>query len=197
MIRDVSNWFNEHYHELKQLNPGMPILLRTGQNCMPAVTTELDFTTHDLLQFMIQNSLFRDSNGTVSESRVEAAKAYLDTDYTSLQRLRWSSPGYDPGQPFADRSAMTSAQASDLSSYFAIKDAMEEQMKVIQSGPDEEFRKAENALLQCQRVDLWCAGENEVEAAVKHLSLLGQKFNSLEVDMPTFIEEYYPGARDL
>jgi hypothetical protein len=48
-----------------------------------------------------------------------------------------------------------------------------------------------------QRVDLWCAGPKEVEAAVQHLVKLGQLFNNREPDYPEFITEFYPGAEDL
>ena len=200
-IRYFRNWFKNNYHELKQLNPSMPILLRTSENCMPAVTTELDFTMDDLLKFMIQNQAFIDTNGTISEARVEAAKAYLKTDWLELKRQRWASPGIDPEKPFLDhewRSELSAEQKSDLDTYFTLKDAMEEQIAVVKSGPNEEFRKAENAVLQLQRIDLWCAGEAEVEGAVKHLLKLGQKFNSLEVDnYPDFITEYQPGEKEL
>eukprot|EP00816_Leptocylindrus_hargravesii_P001576 CAMPEP_0196802462 /NCGR_PEP_ID=MMETSP1362-20130617/2072_1 /TAXON_ID=163516 /ORGANISM="Leptocylindrus danicus, Strain CCMP1856" /LENGTH=225 /DNA_ID=CAMNT_0042173765 /DNA_START=34 /DNA_END=711 /DNA_ORIENTATION=+ len=200
--RGVFTWFNDNYHELKQLNPAMPILLRTGDNCMPAITTELDFSQNDLLTFMIQKQLFRDENGTVSEARMEAAKAYLQTDWHELQRQRWASPGFDPMRPFIDEEEpdwrYTNAErAKDLEAYFVLKDAVDEQIATFSSGPNDEYKKAENALLMCQRVDLWGAGPSEVEAAVKHLSRLGQKFNSLETDFPDFITEYYPGAEEL
>ena len=169
---------------------------------MPAVTTDLDFTTDDLLKFMIQKNLFHDSQ-TISEARVEAAKAYLNTDWEALQRERWASPGFDPEKPFRSdeepdwRHTLPPDRTADLATYFTLKDALDEQVSVIRSGPNDEYRKAENALMQCQRVDLWCAGTKEVEAAVKHLNQLGQAFNSLETDFPDFISEYYPGVKEL
>lgn len=183
------------------LNPTLPLMLRTTENCMPAVTTELDFTIDDLLRFMIQTKRFRDENGTVSEARVEAAKAYLATDWALLRRERWSSPGFDPEKPFLNETQPDWREnpkiAHDLQLYLTLKDAVDEQMEVIKSGPNDEYTRAENALLMCQRVDLWCAGPKEVESAVQHLLKLGQKFNDLEPDLPEYIEEFYPGAADL
>ena len=168
---------------------------------MPAVTTELEWTVQDLLRFMIQTGRFRDANGTVSEARVEAAKAYLATDWDKLAVERWRSPGFDPEMPHLEEDNpewKDNAQIkSDLEVYFGMKNAMEEQMKVIKSGPNDEYTRAENALLMCQRVDLWCAGPAEVERAVQHLYKLGRKLNEREVDFPTFIDEFYPGVDDL
>lgn len=168
---------------------------------MPAVTTELDFTVQDLLKFMIQTGRFRDSNGTISEARVEAAKVYLQTDWATLRRERWACPGFDPEHPLLSEEdpdwRSDSAKTSALSKYLAVKDVADEAQRMFQSGPDEEYTRAENALLMCQRVDLWCAGSAEVEAAVKHLLLLGQHFNQLEPDYPEHITEFYPGAADL
>jgi hypothetical protein len=46
-------------------------------------------------------------------------------------------------------------------------------------------------------VDLWCAGEAEVEAALKHLLNLGKECNDLVPDNPEYVTEFYPGASDL
>lgn len=198
---NISKWYTDNYAELKQLNPSMPLLLRTTPNAMPAVTTELSFTVDDLLRYMIQTNKFQDANGTISEARVEAAKAFLKTDWATISKERWSSPGFDPAKPLLDKTQPDWRDdpkiASDLELYLTLKDAADEQMEFIKSGPDDEFRKSQNALLMCQRVDLWCAGETEVEEAVKHLLNLGKTFNKLEPDMPDFITEFYPGVGDL
>ena len=78
-------------------------MARTVENAMPAVTTELDWTVQDLLRFMIQTGRFRDSNGTISEARVEAAKAYLATDWDKMAIERWKAPGFDPERPFLEQ----------------------------------------------------------------------------------------------
>lgn len=193
-------FYTENYVELKRLNPTMPLLLRTTHNAMPAITTEITFTTDDLLRYMIDTNKFVDENGTVSEARVEAAKAYLKTDWVTLRRERWSSPGFDPERPLLERSnpgwRNDPKISKDLELFLELKDAVEEQLHVIKSGPNDEYTKAENSLLMCQRVDLWCAGKTEVEAAVKHLLNLGRRFNDLEPDFPEYITEFYPGAGD-
>lgn len=196
-----SGWFKKNYTDLKALNPQLDLLLRTSDNAMPAVTTELTFTLQDQLRFMIQDGRFKDENETISEARVEAAKAYLNTDWQTIRNERWASPGFDPCRPYLEESHPNWRDdpkiASDLKTYLALKDAADEQLAVIKSGPNDEFKRAQNALLMCQRVDLWCAGEAEVEAAVKHLAKLGKRFNSLEPDLPEYISEYYPGSDDL
>jgi hypothetical protein len=178
----------------------MPLMLRTGENSFPAVTTELDFSTNDLIQFMLQTDKFRNSV-TLADDRIEAAKAYLKTDWATIRRERWSSPGFDPQKPFLNEERpewKDDVQInSDLALFLELKGAADEQLAVIQSGPDKEFERAENSLLMCQRVDLWCAGEAEVERAVQHLFMLGKRFNALEPDFPEFINEYYPGAGDM
>jgi len=178
----------------------MDIMIRTSENAFPAVTTELDFNTDDLLKFMIQTGKFCDSNGNIAEDRVEAAKAYIKTDWAALRRERWSSPGFDPEHPFVNEEnpdwRSDPQISSDLQLYMELKDAADEQMEVIKSGPNDEYTRAENALLMCQRVDLWCAGEKEVEHAVQHLYLLGRRFNKVETEIPNFITDFYPGAAD-
>lgn len=168
---------------------------------MPAVTTELSFTINDLLRYMIQTEKFKDANGTVSEARVEAAKAYLQTDWKTISKERWNSPGFDPARPGLEKVHPRWREdpkiTQDLEVYLSLKDAADEQIEIVKGGSDDEFLKAKNALLMCQRVDLWCAGESEVEEAVKHLVNLGKNFNKLEPDMPDFITEFYPGAADL
>jgi len=84
----------------------------------------------------------------------------------------------------------------DLKLYSELKGAVDEQMEVIAGGPNEEYTRAENSLLMCQRVDLWCAGEKEVESAVKHLYMLGKRFNGAEEEEKEFVTEFYPGASD-
>merc|ERR1719401_41518 len=179
----------------------MPLLMRTGENTLPAVTTELDFTTDDLLRFMLETNRFVDENGTISEERREAAIAYLNTNWPLLRRERWSSPGFDPENPFLETENPNWFEdpkiTKDLKLYLSLKNAMEEQTRIFMSGPNKEYERANNALILCQRVDLWSAGPKEVEAAVIHLSKLGDKFNSLVPDFPEFISEYYAGAPDL
>ena len=196
------SWYEKNYYQLKSLNPNLKLLLRTTEEANPAITTELDFTTDDLLRYMLQTSKFTNpSNGTPAHDRIEAAYAYLQTDWVTLRRERWSSPGFDPDRPFLDEQdpdwRSDPKIASDLKLYLELRDAKDEQMRVIRSGPDDEYTKAENSLLMCQRVDLWCAGESEVEAAVKHLYSLGRRFNCVQPDVPKYIEEFYPGAVDL
>jgi len=179
----------------------MPLIIRTVDNAMPAVTTELEWTGQDLLKFMIQEGKFRDANGTVSEARVEAAKAYMKTDWEKLIVERFQIPGFDPEKPFLDDEKPGWREDPEiqngLANYFSMKGAMEEQMNVFKSGPNDEYTRAENALLMCQRVDLWCAGPKEVERAVVHLYKLGRVLNKREVDYPLFISEFHPGADDI
>ena len=69
-------------------------------------------------------------------------------------------------------------------------------MIVMMSGPNKEWDRSQNSLLMMQRVDLWCAGEAEVERALQHLMALGKRVNEYEPDFPDYIEEYFPGAPD-
>lgn len=174
--------------------------MRTGENSFPAVTTEIEFQTDDLIRYMLQSKKFRNSNGTIATDRVEAAEAYLKTDWPMIRRERWSSEGFDPQKPFVDEDHPDWREdakiKSDLALFLELKDAADEQLDIIKSGPDKEYERAENALIMCQRVDLWCAGPAEVERAVQHLLMLGKRFNSLEPDFPDYINEYYPGAGD-
>ena len=194
-------WYTQNYDELKLLNPNFPLLMRTTHNAMPAVTTELEWTVQDLLRFMIQTGRFRDPNGTISEARVEAAKAYLATDWELFQKERFSSPGFDPEQPYLDDDKPEWKEdtkiTKDLELYLTMKANMNEQLEVIKSGPNDEYTRAENALLMCQRVDLWCAGPKEVEQAVIHLYKLGKKLNDREFDFPDFITDFTPGSEGL
>ena len=168
---------------------------------MPAVTTQLDWTVEDLLRFMIQTGRFRDANGTISEARVEAAQAYLMNDWDKMTEERFKSPGFDPERPNLDEEEPEWREngqiQSDLAVYLGMKDEVKKQLEVIKSGPNNEYTRAENALLMCQRVDLWCAGPKEVERAVQHLYKLGRKLNEREVDYPSFITNFYPGADDM
>ena len=197
-----SGWYSKNYEELKQLNPTMPLLLRCADNAMPAITTELDFTTEHLLKYMLQHDKFK------SEARADAAKKYLGylndpALKREYERERWNSPGFDPWQPFLEDERpdwkSDPKLSKDLSRYLEIHGELERTWNTIQGGstPDEEFTRGENALLMCQRVDLWCAGEAEVEAAMKHLLNLGKECNDLEQDKPEYVTEFYPGVEDL
>lgn len=179
----------------------MPLLIRTVDNAMPAVTTELEWTVDHLLKFMIQDGKFRDANGTVSQARLEAAQDFLKTDWEKMIVERFQIPGFDPEKPFLDEDKPGWKDDPEvqnrLAGYFAMKDAMEEQMGIFKGGPNDEYTRAENALLMCQRVDLWCAGPKEVERAVVHLYKLGRALNEREVDYPLFISEFTPGSDDI
>eukprot|EP00526_Cylindrotheca_closterium_P018985 CAMPEP_0113607640 /NCGR_PEP_ID=MMETSP0017_2-20120614/3492_1 /TAXON_ID=2856 /ORGANISM="Cylindrotheca closterium" /LENGTH=224 /DNA_ID=CAMNT_0000516257 /DNA_START=76 /DNA_END=750 /DNA_ORIENTATION=+ /assembly_acc=CAM_ASM_000147 len=197
----VRNWYLANYDELKHLNPNLPLLLRTADNAMPAVTTELDWTMDHLLRFMIQSGRFRNSNGTIADDRMEAAKAYLETDWDTFAASRLAHPGFDPERPNIDAVHPNWKEdaeiTSNLSTYLSMKEDMDAQMAVIQSGPDQEYTRSVNALLMAQRVDLWCAGEKEVELAVQHLYKLGRLLNERETFFPTFVKDFYPGAEDI
>jgi len=67
----------------------LPLQIRTTENAMPAVTTELSFTNFDVVRFMLQTGKFVDGNGSISASRVEAATEYLKTDWPAIRRERW------------------------------------------------------------------------------------------------------------
>lgn len=168
---------------------------------MPAVTTELEWTIDHLLQFMLQTGRFRNANGTIAEDRVEAAKAYMATDWDKFFASRLARPGFDPLRPNIDEVHPGWQEdpeiASDLSTFLAMKVDMDEQMTLIKGGPDKEYTRAVNALLMAQRVDLWCAGEKEVELAVQHLYKLGKLLNERETFFPTFIKDFYPGVEDI
>ena len=133
-------------------------MMRTGENSFPAVTTEIDFETDDLLRYMLQTNRFRNTNGAITSDRVEAAEAYLNTDRSTIRRERWSSPGFDPLMPLVDEEhpdwREDSRIKSDLALFLELKDASDEQKKIIQSGPEKEYERAENVLIMCQRVDL-------------------------------------------
>lgn len=166
---------------------------------MPAITTEIDFTEADVLKFMLQTGKFRNADGTLSQERIQAAKDYLQTDWTAMENARWNVPGFDPERPFlgTDWIADEPEKAAALSDYLKMKSEASTLFDVVQSGPNKEYKRAYNSLLMMQRVDLWCAGPKEVEAAVQHLVKLGQLFNNREPDYPEFITEFYPGAEDL
>lgn len=198
--RGVIGWYQKNYEELKLLNSSMPLLLRCSDNAMPAITTELNFTTSHLLKYMLQTNKFKD------ETRVQAAKKMLkhinDPDLKrDYETSRWNSPGFDPMQPFLEEENPTWRKdpklGADLKRYIEIDDELNDTWKVVTSGPNDEFVRGENALLMCQRVDLWCAGENEVEAAMKHLLNLGKECNQLEPDTPEYVTEFYHGVSDL
>mmetsp|Transcript_18838 Transcript_18838/g.38787 ORF Transcript_18838/g.38787 Transcript_18838/m.38787 type:complete len:224 (-) Transcript_18838:874-1545(-) len=196
----VRNWYLKNHSELKALNPNFPLLMRTAENCMPAVTTELEWTTDHLLQFMIQTGRFRNANGTIAEDRVEAANAYLETDWEHFAQARLAHKGFDPQQPSVKSDANwkdDASLASALSEYTAMKSTMDDQLSTIMSGPNKEYTRATNALLMAQRVDLWCSGEKEVELAVQHLYKLGRLLNEREPFFPKHIKEFYPGVEDI
>jgi len=197
----VRNWYLKNHSELKALNPNFPLLMRTAENCMPAVTTELEWTNDHLLQFMIQAGRFRNANGTIAEDRVEAARAYLETDWETFARARLAHKGFDPLQPStmaSDANWRDDASLNHgLSQYSGMKSSMDEQLAVIKSGPNKEYTRATNALLMAQRVDLWCSGEKEVELAVQHLYKLGRLLNEREPVFPKFIKDFYPGVEDI
>lgn len=191
-------FYKQNYEELKLLNPNFQLLMRTSENAMPAVASEIDFTEGDVLKFMLQTGKFRNPDGSPAEDRIQAARDYLQTDWELLDRCRWNSPGFDPMRPYlGDEWRNDPKIANDLKEYIVLKDRMDEQLKTIMSGPDKEYQRAYNSLLMMQRVDLWCAGPKEVEAAVRHLYMLGQRFNNREPDYPEFITEFYPGVADL
>lgn len=172
--------------------------MRTTDNAMPAVTTELEWTVDHLLRFMLQTGRFRNANGTIAEDRVEAAKAYLQTDWNAFHQSRFVVPGFDPERPnISPDWQHDSKYATALAPYLAMKRDINEQMAIITSGPNKEYTRATNALLMAQRVDLWCAGEKEVELAVQHLYKLGRLLNERETFFPTFVQEFYPGVEDI
>lgn len=180
------------------LNPDFSILMRTTENAMPAITTEIDFTEADVLKYMLQTGKFKNPDGTLSQERIQAAKDYLNTDWTAMEEARWNVPGFDPERPFLGEDWMTDASKKEaLSEYLKLKDQAANLFDIVKSGPDKEYKHAYNSLLMMQRVDLWCAGPKEVEAAVQHLVKLGQRFNNREPDYPEFITEFYPGVEDL
>jgi len=201
----VRNWYLKNQNEIKHLNPNFPMLMRTAENCMPAVSTELEWTTDHLLQFMIQTGRFRNSNGTIAEDRVEAARAYMRTDWKAFHAARLASPGFDPQQPavkIAERKGESNWRddpclAADLCDYTAMKREMDDQMETIKSGPNKEHTRGVNALLMAQRVDLWCSAETEVELAVQHLYKLGRLLNEREPVFPAYIKDFVPGAEDI
>mmetsp|Transcript_22424 Transcript_22424/g.62563 ORF Transcript_22424/g.62563 Transcript_22424/m.62563 type:complete len:225 (-) Transcript_22424:33-707(-) len=197
----VRSWYCKNYDELKHLNPNFPLLLRTEDNCMPAVTTELEWTMDHLLRFMIQTGRFRDSSGVIAQDRVEAAKAYLTTDWDKYHSARLAVPGFDPERPNMDVIAPgwedDKELSSQLATYLEMRNAKDKQMEAFKGGPDKEYTRGVNALLMAQRVDLWCAGEKEVEMAVQHLAKLGRALNERETFFPAFIKEFHPGQADI
>ena len=113
-IIHIRKWYKDNYDELKVLNPTMPLMFRTAENAMPAVTTELDFQTDDLLKFMIQTGKFQNENGTVADDRVDqsgrrpvARCPEPEVEAMTLSKarpaLRWSSPCVIPARRCAPR----------------------------------------------------------------------------------------------
>jgi len=201
-IRKHRQWYTRNYDELKILNPNFSMLVRTVENAMPAVTTELDWTTDHLLRFMIQTGRFRDADGNFAQDRIEAAQTYLKHDWDEMAIQRWKSPGFDPERPGLEKEQPDWREnpkiMADLETYFAMKKVVDDAKAVFQGGPNEEYTRAENALLMCQRVDLWCAGEKEVERAVVHLYKLARALNDdREVEAPSWIVDFLPGTDDM
>ena len=199
-----SEWYLKNHSELKALNPNFPLLMRTAENCMPAVTTELEWTQDHLLQFMIQTNRFRNANGTIADDRVDAAREYLQTDWEKFATARLAHKGFDPQQPSVQQQSNNNSSWRDdasleaaLSEYSSMKSNMDDQMNVIRSGPNKEYTRGVNALLMAQRVDLWCSGEKEVELAVQHLYKLGRLLNEREPVFPKHIKDFYPGVEDI
>jgi hypothetical protein len=196
----LRRFYVNNYDYIKQLNPNMPFMLRTCENAYPAVTTELEWTKTTLAKFMIQSGRFRNRNGTIAEDRVEAAKVFIATDWEKMGILRFSMKNFDPEKPFLDDDRPgwrdEPKVKDELAPYFALKNTMLEAETVMRNGPDDEYTRGENALLMCQRVDLWCAGPDEVERAVVHLYKLGRSLNEREVDMPSWISKFVPGSPD-
>lgn len=166
--------------------------MRTVENAMPAVTTELQFTTPDVVRFMIQTGRLSSSN---DPSRLEAAQDYLKTDWDRMRVERFKSPGFDPERPYLDPDEWTDARKHDLQTYLRMKSNLQEQLDLLTK--NDTYTRAENALLMTQRVDLWCAGPKEVERAVQHLYRLAKAKNSREVDFPSFIVDFIPGQDDM
>lgn len=205
--KGVLSWFNKNYDTLKVLNPNMPLLLRTTANAMPAITTEFQFNTNDLLTYMIQTNKFQNEDGSLATDRIEAAQQYLNNiDWKQLAYERFASPGFDPEHPLIEDIdpdwKLDPVKSHDLKTYIDLKEEVDSLLESIKSGPNNEYQRAENSLLMCQRVDLWCAGEDEVESAVRHLYLMGKRFNGADESQwkneikPDFITEFYPGASD-
>ena len=187
------------------LNPTMPLLLRCTDNAMPAITTELSFTTSHLLKYMLQKNKFQNLDGSVNEERKAAAQKMLgiladEKLKKEFEFERWNSPGFDPQRPFLDEDypdwRSDPKISNDLKRYLEIYDDAKDTWDKVTCGPNQEWTRSENALLMCQRVDLWCAGEAEVEAALKHLFNLGKECNDLVPDPPEYITEFYPGVSD-
>jgi hypothetical protein len=197
----IRSYYAHNYDELKMLNPGFPLLLRTAENTMPAITTDLEWTTQDVVRFMIQTGRFRQPDGSIAQSRVEAAQAWLQTDWDKMLVARFKSPGFDPERPGLDKEEPEwkddPVRKADLAEYFDMRKTADDLEAEFKSGPNDEYVRAENALLMCQRVDLWCAGTKEVERAVQHLYKLGRAVNQREVEYPSFIAEFIPGADDI
>jgi hypothetical protein len=168
---------------------------------MPAVTTELEWTVPHLLRYMIQHGKFRNPDGTIASSRVEAAQVYLNHDWDRMALERWKSPGFDPERPGLDEEMPEWKDdpklQSDLATYFDMKKTIKDAEAEFMSGPNDEYDRSVNALIMAQRVDLWCAGEKEVEAAVIHLYKLARALNDREFEVPDFIVPFIPGANDM
>jgi len=198
-VHTSRKWFNNNYSTLKAMNNSMSILLRCHDNAIPAVATELTFTQHDVFQYMLDKKLFRNEDGSISIEREEAAKQWLKTDFKAIRYERWACKGFDPMHPLIDDKdpnwRLDPVKAEPLAKFIELHDGATKAMEMAKSGPYEEYEKAQNSLLCWQRVDLWCAGEAEVDRAVQHLAALGRKCNNYEADHHEFITEFYPGSK--
>ena len=80
----------------------MSIMLRTTENAMPAITTEINFTTNHVLQYMIQNGKFRNVNGTLANERISAAIEYMNMNWEQYNTERFRIKNIDPEHPAID-----------------------------------------------------------------------------------------------
>ena len=193
----------QNHEELKLLNPNMLIAVRTAENAMPAVTTELDWTKQDVLRFMLQSNWFETS---VQE---QAARDFLAFPEDALEEARWALPGHDPARPpdlvLLEQQQPESSSSQQVSTKDTHHPALQpyyqllaERNKAWETIPEDLYTRGENALLMCQRVDLWCASAPEVERAVQHLYKLGRHLNQdRETEMPAFLKEFVPGVDPL
>jgi len=195
--RGLFQWFSKNYGELKVLNPTFPFLLRTTENAMPAITTQIHFTADDVLDYMIQNNKF------TSSAQLDAALSFKTFDFEKMNEERWKSPNFDPEKPFFEEETPNwrskfPERAQDLKVYLEMKEELAELENIIKGGEENVYEKAKSDLLMCQRVDLWGSGEQEVEMALRHLVKLGERFNwrNDKKEKAEYISIFYPGASD-
>jgi hypothetical protein len=180
----------------------MPIMMRTVENAMPAITTEIDFTTAHVLQFMLQTDRISPSSPLYNAATTYLQHAKKDYVKEVLTPRFTAVPGLDLGRPVIEgvlppvQSLPEVQDNPAAAAYLDHVQTMKDSLYLIQSAQDGQlYTEAENAVLMCQRVDLWCAGETEVEAALQHLLRLGKLCNDdRTVEIPTYITDYHPGA---